>query len=124
VAPYPRSYLLGEKSSTALSNITPMKGNPMEPLLDDEPRGRDARGAQLHRTALRVALAGEAGPLLQPGTPVSIRNGLEGRWSPGFTVVESSVLGYRVRRRRDGYLLRAVFPPHDIIPDRGSAAAG
>lgn len=96
----------------------------MEPPLDDEPAGGDARGAQLHQAALRVALAGEAGPLLRPGTPVSIRNGLEGRWSPGFTVAESSVLGYRVRRRRDDYLLPAVFPPHDIIPDRDSAAAG
>jgi hypothetical protein len=59
-------------------------------------------------------------PLFQTNTPVLVRNSFDGRFCQGFTVIDASPLGYRLRRHSDGAVLPVVFPHRDVIPDRNS----
>jgi hypothetical protein len=55
---------------------------------------------------------------LAPGSTVEVRNRFDGRWSPGFEVLEHLAGGYRVRRLSDGRDLPTVFSAEDVRPRR------
>lgn len=59
-----------------------------------------------------------AGPVLEPGTRVEVRDAYEGSWNRGFTVVEVVDGGYRVRRQSDGSILPAVLPASSVRRER------
>ncbi len=52
--------------------------------------------------------------LLAAGTRVEVRNGFDGGWSRGFTVVAATSRGYRLRRRSDGTVLPTTFAVTDV----------
>jgi hypothetical protein len=50
---------------------------------------------------------------LPAGTHVEVHSGFDGRWQPGFVVVEATPTGYRLRREMDGELLPEL-PPEQV----------
>ena len=48
--------------------------------------------------------------------PVEVRNRYDGQWVGGFTLVEQSPSGCRVRRLSDGVVLPAELPACDVRP--------
>ena len=52
------------------------------------------------------------------GTAVEVRNGFNGRWTPGFSIDQVRPGGYRLRRSHDRAILPTVFPPEIVRPER------
>lgn len=61
---------------------------------------------------------GSTGAPLDEGTRVEVRNGFDGTWSRGFTIVGSTRDGYVIRRRTDGVDLPGSFAPGDVRRER------
>lgn len=59
-----------------------------------------------------------AGPVLEPGTRVEVRDAYVGGWNRGFTVEEAVDGGYRVRRQSDQSVLPAVLPASSVRRER------
>ena len=61
---------------------------------------------------------------LEPGTDVEVRSSFDRDWKRGFTVEEASPQGYHLRRRSDGSVLPATFPPEVVRPAAGPGPLG
>jgi hypothetical protein len=59
---------------------------------------------------------------LPQGTPVQVRDRFEFAFRSGFEVSETTVAGYRLRRRSDGVELPAEFAVNDVRLDPASKA--
>ncbi len=59
-----------------------------------------------------------AEPALRAGTRVEVRNAFDGTWSKGFTVVEVTASGYRIRRRSDDVRIPTVFSADEVRRER------
>lgn len=59
---------------------------------------------------------------LAPGTPVQVRNRLDGRWAVGFEVATVHDDGYLVRRTRDACVLPVAFAFEEVRADTPDAA--
>lgn len=55
---------------------------------------------------------------IAPDTRVEVRTEFDRSWSPGFTVVERTAGGYRLRRLSDGQVLPRVIPFDDVRRER------
>jgi hypothetical protein len=55
---------------------------------------------------------------LTPGTPVEVRNRLQGTWTRGFEVADFNEEGYRIRRLSDGSILNDLFSRDDVRRQR------
>lgn len=50
------------------------------------------------------------------GTTVEVQSRFDDRWTRGFTVVDVTDEGYRLRRQSDGSVLPAWFPREQLRP--------
>jgi hypothetical protein len=50
------------------------------------------------------------------GTEVEVRRRFDQAWSRGFSVVDQTPGGYRLRRESDGAILPVAFPHQDLRP--------
>lgn len=55
---------------------------------------------------------------LPAGTRVEVRNGFDGSWTKGFTVIDVVDGTYRLVRRTDGSELPGTFPPDQVRRER------
>ncbi len=53
-------------------------------------------------------------PTVHPGVAVEVLSNFSGRWVPGFTIVEASPDGYRLRRRSDNSVLPVWFGTDEV----------
>lgn len=62
----------------------------------------------------------DATRLLDPGTPVEVRDGYQGHWHKGYLIdaVEDGGARYRVRRASDGSVLPETLPRASIRRER------
>ena len=62
--------------------------------------------------------------VLEPGTPVEVRNRFDGDWGVGFEVVSCDGSTVRVRRARDGFVLPVEFGLDEVrVPHAGAGVA-
>ena len=105
-----------------------IESGPTDPTDPTEPvPGTSAEGADdMARTAAhdpaglhqdRPADTGGTTRLVE-GTRVEVRNRLDGTWSRGFEVEDTTAGGYRLRRLSDRTVLPAVFGDDDVRPER------
>jgi hypothetical protein len=70
-----------------------------------------------------------AGPTLEIGTQICVRDRFLGNWSSGFVVAGVLPGGYHIRRLSDGLTFPDLFPVDDVRmerrrePDRGIAGS-
>ena len=67
---------------------------------------------------------GTSGAPIGAGTTVEVHCRFDQRWTTGFTVVDVSDLGYRIRRTSDGSVLPAWFPREQLRPLRRRSPSG
>lgn len=88
----------------------------------DRPDGRDEPGTDVQdRTDIVIRLGrppdvADAPATIRSGASVEVLCRFDGRWTAGFTVVDVSDAGYRLRRRSDGSVLPAWFPHDQVRP--------
>lgn len=73
--------------------------------------------AETLRGELRSTTRSEA-DVVSAGTTVEVHCRFDQRWTPGFTVVDVSEQGCRIRRTSDGCVLPAWFPLEQVRPLR------
>lgn len=70
------------------------------------------------------ATTAAVGAPIGAGTTVEVHCRFDQRWTTGFTVVDVSELGYRIRRTSDGSVLPAWFPREQLRPLRHPSPSG
>ena len=83
--------------------VTHLAHTTSQPRTVDEPTGATAPA----RTSV-----------LDAGDKVEVRRRLDDKWARGFTIVDRSDAGFRLRRLSDGVELPTTFPTADVRKER------